>query len=781
MKLTSERSIALRVRTALSSVLLVATGAFLASCGGGGGYGGSSSTAPVVTAQPADASVVVPAAASFTAAGTGTPSPTVQWQQSTDGGTTWTAIAGATQSSYSTPATTTADNAKRFRAVFSNAAGSATSNGAVLTVSAPALNLSLLAGNIGGRGNFNGTGSGARFNNPTGIAVDAAGNVYVSELTNSDIRKITPAGAVSTLAGTVLVQGSNDGAGAVASFKQPSGLAVDSAGTVYVADTGNHLIRKVTAAGVVTTLAGSGIAGSADGLGAAASFNSPNSVTVDATGNVYVADTNNHTIRKITPAGLVSTLAGIANSPGYANSGAGFSLFAFPRAVAMAPSGNIHVLDAGNSAIRIVTPAGVVSALVVPGPDLGPAQGIAVDGAGVTYVAGYNEDTIKTISPAGVIARLAGTTFVVGITDGPEASALFNLPIGLAINAAGTLYVADQQNQTIRTISSGTVATLAGLASDFGGNDGTGGAARFDFPEGVVVDGAGNAYIADTNNQTVRKITPAGVVTTLAGTAGVSGSTDGLGRAASFDFPFGIAVDDAGVVYVAESANNTIRRITPAGLVSTLAGTAGVTGSADGTGAAASFSSPNGLAVDAAHNVYVADSGNSTIRKITPAGVVTTLAGFANALPGSTDGAGAVARFFDPQAIAIDASGTLYVADTLNHTIRKITPAGVVTTIAGAPSVIGSADGPGAAARFNFPQSVAVDAAGEVFVADTGNYTIRKISAVGVVSTVLGVTHEGIIRLGSDPRLYAPQALTSISGNSLVITTRGAVLLATIP
>src|SRR5450432_3407655 len=222
MKLTSERSIALRVRTALSSVLLVATGAFLASCGGGGGYGGSSSTAPVVTAQPADASVVVPAAASFTAAGTGTPSPTVQWQQSTDGGTTWTAIAGATQSSYSTPATTTADNAKRFRAVFSNAAGSATSNGAVLTVSAPALNLSLLAGNIGGRGNFNGTGSGARFNNPTGIAVDAAGNVYVSELTNSDIRKITPAGAVSTLAGTVLVQGSNDGAGAVASFKQPS-------------------------------------------------------------------------------------------------------------------------------------------------------------------------------------------------------------------------------------------------------------------------------------------------------------------------------------------------------------------------------------------------------------------------------------------------------------------------------------------------------------------------------------------------------------------------------
>ena len=340
--------------------------------------------------------------------------------------------------------------------------------------------------------------------------------------------------------------------------------------------------------------------------------------------------------------------------------------------------------------------------------------------------------------------------------------------------------MADQLNQTIRTIASGSVATLAGLASDFGGNDGTGGAARFNLAEGVAVDAAGNSYVADTENHTIRKITRAGVVTTLAGSAGLTGSSDGLGSAARFDLPFGIAVDDAGNVYVAEAADNTIRKITPAGLVSTLAGTTGVTGSADGTGAAASFSSPDGLAVDAAHNVYVADSGNSTIRKITPAGAVTTLAGVANSV-GNIDGTGSVARFFDPQGIAVDASGTIYVTDTLNHTIRKITPAGAVTTIAGAPSVIGSAYGPGSTARFSYPQAVAVDAAGELFIADTGNYTIRKIASTGVVSTVLGVTHDGGIRLGADPRLYAPQGLAAVTGNTLVITTRGAVLFATIP
>ena len=217
----------------------------------------------------------------------------------------------------------------------------------------------------------------------------------------------------------------------------------------------------------------------------------------------------------------------------------------------------------------------------------------------------------------------------------------------------------------------------------------------------MAVDAAGNVYVADTGNDTIRKITPAGVVTTLAGTAGQAGSADGTGTAARFNEPDGVAVDAAGNVYVADTNNDTIRKITPAGVVTTLAGTAGQAGSADGTGAAAQFNAPEGVAVDGAGNVYVADTGNDTIRKITPAGVVTTLAGTAGQV-GSADGTGSAARFNDPDGVAVDGAGNVYVADTINDTIREITPAGVVTTLAGSPGQYGSADGTGAAAQFDY-------------------------------------------------------------------------------
>jgi streptogramin lyase len=242
----------------------------------------------------------------------------------------------------------------------------------------------------------------------------------------------------------------------------------------------------------------------------------------------------------------------------------------------------------------------------------------------------------------------------------------------------------------------------------------------------VAVDAAGNVYVADTNNYTIRKISPDGFVTTLAGTAGSPGSADGSGAAVSFNFPAGVAVDAAGNVYVADTDNHTIRKITSAGVVTTLAGTALSQGSADGIGAAARFDYPQGVAVDAG-NVYVADRDNYTIRKITSAGVVTTLAGTAGN-QGPTDGTGAAARFDYPHGVAVDAAGNVYVADTDNHAIRKISPAGVVTTLAGAASNRGSADGPGATAGFNSPYGVAVDAAGNVYVADTSNHLIRKIN-----------------------------------------------------
>jgi hypothetical protein len=198
----------------------------------------------------------------------------------------------------------------------------------------------------------------------------------------------------------------------------------------------------------------------------------------------------------------------------------------------------------------------------------------------------------------------------------------------------------------------------------------------------VAVDPAGNTYVADNDNNTIRKISPAGEVTTLAGAPGESGNVDGVGINARFDDPEGIAVDAAGNVYVADTDNNTIRKITPAGLVTTLAGSPDETGSADGTGVNARFDEPDGIAVDAAGNVYVADTDNSTIRKITPQGIVSTLAGQANE-EGDADGTGAAARFSFPRDLDIDAQGNLYVLDSGNHTVRKITPLGEVSTVVG--------------------------------------------------------------------------------------------------
>ena len=319
------------------------------------------------------------------------------------------------------------------------------------------------------------------------------------------------------------------------------------------------------------------------------------------------------------------------------------------------------------------------------------------------------------VASSAVVSTLAGGAGVQGSADGRGAAARFNCPTGIAVDAAGNLYVADQGDYTIRKITSAEqVTTLAGKAGSHGSADGVGAAARFDQPTGISVDAADNLFVADSGNETIRKITPAGMVSTLAGRAGVQGSADGAGAAARFNLPVGIACDAAGNLYVADNSNNSIRKITPAGLVTTLAGKGGL-------------NEPIGVAVDAVGNLYVSDQGDDTIRKITPAGQVTTSAGNAS-VQGSADGVGAAASFNDLGGIARDAAGNLYVADQRSDTIRKITPAGQVTTIAGTAGVQGSADGVGAAARFNTPAAVTCDALGNLYVVDSGNNTIRKIT-----------------------------------------------------
>lgn len=323
---------------------------------------------------------------------------------------------------------------------------------------------------------------------------------------------------------------------------------------------------------------------------------------------------------------------------------------------------------------------------------------------------------------------------------GREASANFSSPSSIVADSAGNLYVADSSSSLIRTIvAEREVRTLAGDADRDGGHaDGTGAAASFNQPGGIATDSTGNLYVADTANDIIRKITPAGVVTTLAGNAEQKeGHADGTGAAARFYKPGGIAIDSADNIYVADSGNNLIRKITPAGVVMTLAGTAGMKGHADGTGATASFNNPIGIAADRAGNIYVADSDNHTIRKITPAGAVTTLAGKAEKM-GHADGSGAAASFSHPVGIATDLAGNVYVSDS--YAIRKITSTGAVTTLAGSdeqgdPSC-GKFNGIGKEARFLKPRGIATDRAGNIYVAD--DTAIRKITPAVEVTTLAG-------------------------------------------
>jgi sugar lactone lactonase YvrE len=658
----------------------------------------------------------------------------------------------------------------------------ATGDGGTLPVS-----LELLAGDIGGPGTADGAGSAVRFAGPTGVAVDLGGNrIYVADQQNFTIRKVTPAGIVATLAGTAGAFGSADGMGAAARFTAPDRVAVDRDGNLYVADSNNSIIRKITVAGLVTTLAGTAnMIGSADGTGAAARFHHPTGVAVDPVGNVYVADTFNATIRKITAAGVVTTLAGTAGMFGSVDGTGAAARFNRPTSLAVDLTGStVYVADERNHTIRqiigdvVTTLAGTAG---VPGATDGTGaaaqfnfpEGVAVDQAGNVYVADSLNATLRKVSAAGVVTTLAGTAGMTGSADGTGTAARFDQPTGVTVDLSGNLYVVDAAADTLRKVTpTGIVTTLAGAANLAGSADGAGAAARFNFAVGIAVDRAGNLYVVDSGNSTLRKITPEGSVTTLAGTPGMTGSADGSGAAARFKFPSGVAIDSAGTLYVTDG-NNTIRKVTAAGVVTTLAGTAGTGGSADGTGAAASFNGPIGIAIDSAGNLYVVDSTNNTLRKVTAAGVVTTLAGTAG-LAGSADGTGAAARFSFPTGVTIDGAGNLYVTDARNRTVRAITPTGVVTTLAGTAGMTGAADGTGAAARFVAPFAASVDGAGNVYVLD--DTAVRKVTPAGTTTTVAGTPGVQGIVLGATPRFTFPQGLV-ILGDSLVVTDTNAILL----
>ena len=754
-----------------------------------------------------------------------------------DADLTWSATAGTTLPTWLTLSpnnvVTTLKDAGGTNINFSDPQGvTVDSNGTIYVANSSINTISkvTLAGVVttfagsGTQGSTDGTGTAASFSSPRGLTVDSSGNVYVADTGNHKIRKITPAGVVTTFAGSGDAN-STDGTGTAASFNAPKGIAIDSSGNVYVADTGNHNIRKITPAGVVTTLAGSGTQGSTDAIGIAASFDAPRGVTVDSSGNVYVADTNSRKIRKITPAGVVSTLAG-SGADGFTDGTGAAASFANPYGITVDSRGNVYVTD--TFLIRKITPEGVVTTIagIVGHPatsfadGIGTAakfflpDGITLDNSGNVYLADLFNNKIRKLIPAKL--RGTPTNADVGVHDvnltlthASDGSITHNFQITVVgsnatpvVTSTAITAVDEDSTYTYQFVASdadgdaltwsvtptttlptwlslsadGAVNTFAG-SGDANSTDGAGTAASFNAPRGVAVDNSGNVYVADTKNHKIRKITSAGVVTTFAGSGSV-GSTDATATAASFSSPAGVIVDSSGNVYVADTGNHNIRKITPAGVVTTLAGT-GSSGSVNGTGTAASFNKPNEVTVDSSGNIYVAETGRDQIRKITPAGVVTTLVGsavvpfvpFINPLGvtvdnngnvyasntglkrirkitpagntttfvgggsgSNTDGTGTDASFSSPRGLTVDSSGNIYLADAGNHNIRKITPQGVVTTLAGTGSV-GSTDATGTAASFDSPNAIAIDSSGNIYIADTNNNKIRKITSAMLSGT----------------------------------------------
>lgn len=378
--------------------------------------------APAIVTPPLDSRVTSPATATFSVVAAGTPAPTLQWQLSTNNGGSWADIPGATSASYTTPATATGDSFNRFRVVATNIAGSATSPLATLIVDPPIVadRLVLFAGSLSLAGTEDGTRTTARFGEPYGVVTDAAGNVYVADRGYHTIRKITPAGAVTTLAGLANTEGSADGTGSAARFSFPTGLGVDAAGNVYVADNGNNLLRKITPAGVVTTVVG--VARLPGGPRTGQRLFNPSAVAVDAAGNYFIANTGDQTIVMYPPTGPGVVLAGF---PGIRGS-----------------------QDGTDSTARFNGPSDLV-----------------LDGLGNLYVADQLNSTIRKIVIAThVVTTYAGNPSRAGFADGIGGAALFADPIALTIDAAGNLYVADLTNNVIRKIApGGVVSTVLGV------------------------------------------------------------------------------------------------------------------------------------------------------------------------------------------------------------------------------------------------------------------------------------------------------------------------------
>ncbi|HSB13927.1 MAG TPA: hypothetical protein VLE22_05675 [Bryobacteraceae bacterium] len=636
---------------------------------------------------------------------------------------------------------------------------------------------------------------------PLGTATDTAGNLYFTAL--NCVFRLDSNGVMTHVAGNSRAGYSGDGGPATSAqldstskgfdWPVPAGVAVDASGNLYIADSSNHRVRKVSAAGIISTVAGDGSPGYSGDNGPAisAQLGVPSGVAVDAGGNLYIGDTGNYRIRKVSAAGIISTVAG-DGSPGYSgdNGPAISAQISRPYGVAVDAGGNLYIADADNNRIRKISVAGIITTVAGNGSagysgDGGPAisaqldypWGVALDASGNLYIADLRNSRIRKVSVARVITTVAGNGSAGYSGDGgPAVNAQFFNLYAVAVDASGNLHIADTGNSRIRKVSAaGIVTTTAGNGSlSYSGDGGPAASAQLSQPRGVAVDAGGNLYIADTDNFRVRKVSATGIITTVAGNGSRGYSGDG-GPATSAQLLnlYAVAAGASGNLYLAGIPH--IRKVSAAGIITTFVGGDSPGYSGDGGPAAnAQLNFPNDITVDAGGNLYIADQGNRRIRKVFTTGIITTVAGNGSAGYSGDGGPAASAQLSQPRGVAVDAGGNLYIADTDNFRIRKVSTAGIITTVTGNGSAGYSGDGgPGVDAQLNYPNGVAVDAGGNLYIADEGNNRIRKVSATGIITTVAGNGSRGYSGDGgpaTSAQITFPSDVAVDAGGNLYIT-----------
>lgn len=577
--------------------------------------------------------------------------------------------------------------------------------------------------------------TGVPLRSPRGVAVDPAGNVYIADRDDNRIRKVGPSGIITTVAGNGTPGFSGDrGSAARALVSGPMSTISDSAGNIYFADSGNYRVRRIAADGTITTVAGNGSAAfSGDGGPATAAGMRPTAIALDSQGNLYIADSYNYRVRKVTSSGVISTLAGTGafTASATVNVPATNALIGFIAAIAVDTKGNVYLADVTSAYVLRVDSAGMLTIFAGSGQsgyinDGIPAAlqllepyGLAFDAVGNLYISDYNLDRIVKVDSAQMSTTAVGnkTTGFAG-DGGPATGAQLNSPQALAFDVTGALYIVDIGNKRVRRVSSSTINTFAGTGIRDGG---LASAAFLNQPDGVAVGGAGQLALADYGAGELRTFTVGGNIAAL-GTLGA---------------PTGVTYDAAGNLYVGSLAR--IYKVTPAGQTTNVAGTGSAGFGGDGGSAtSAAVSDPEGIALDASGNIYFCDFNNNRVRKISTNGTISTVAGNGNSVA-SGDGGQAISAGLSAADVVVDGQGNLLISDSINNLIRKVTPAGVISTVAGTrqPGYTGDG-GPASAATLQFPGGLAMDKAGNLYIADSLNGVVRRITPGGLISTIAG-------------------------------------------